>query len=372
MKIKVYAIGTVLLLSSSQSFAQPTGDLPTTEQFVSLLTTCAAGSGIQISGELQGSFQSIYQGIVTNADDFRLITSADFLDSLPPEDQLEGYRLYQECVLSILTRNTSEKDEIPNVIELPTELVTFGEPLEIRAKTVIASESVIRAFPTGTRAAPGNDGANGPNGANGANGSGGAGGDGHAGGAATSGQDGDAAGPVTIIAENFVGSLTIFNNGMAGGPGGAGGAGGNGGYGGQGSSSVSGLFDCSSGPGNGGPGGSAGGGGDAGRGGDGGSGGVVTIRFDKVATGSTLTITSLGGVEGQSGAPGRAGQPGIGGPRGNTGGNCGGGGRTKGADGVPAPNGRALGGGQPGIDGQIEVVIGTETFVGTKEFTRGF
>lgn len=347
-------------------------ELPSTEQFQSLLTTCAAGARIEIDGELRGSFASVYEGAQTEASGFRLITLTDFLTVLPEQDRLAGLRLYNECVLKILRGDLSEEDTIPEVVELPAQILTNGEPLTIRAVTLIANDTEIRAFPAGSRAANGNAGSNGDNGSNGANGSGGAGGNGDPGGAGNAGGNGQNAGLITIEAGMLIGNIEIFNNGVAGGNGGPGGVGGSGGAGGQGTSSASGLFDCRRGPGNGGAGGNAGVGGDGGRGGNGGDGGTVSVRFDTVADGSSLTITSQGGAAGRPGNPGQPGAPGRGGPRGNSGGNCGGGGRVSGSDGVPAGAGRSLGAGQEGADGQIEVIVDGETSLVTGNYADQF
>lgn len=365
-------MASCLMLLPSYGTAQSSNELPTTAQFQALLTTCAAGSRTEIDGVLTGSFTSVYEGATTEATGFRFLTVTDFLNSLPSEHKLEGLKLYYDCVESLLRGEPTNEENIPEIVELPSELVTFGQPLVIKAVTLVARNTEIRAFPSGTLATAGSTGTNSANGANGANGSGGAGADGRPGNAGGQGSDGQSAGQITIEAETLVGDLRIFNNGVGGGNGGPGGAGGSGGAGGQGSSSVSGLFDCSSGPGNGGPGGSAGAGGDGGRGGNGGSGGTVTVRLETATEGSTIAITSIGGVLGQPGNPGQAGTPGRGGPRGNTGGNCGGGGRVAGPNGAPANSGRNLGPGQTGIDGQIEVIVGTQTFIGTREFSQAF
>ena len=148
----------------SIDYVRAQSDLPSTEIFQSLLTTCAAGARIEIDGEIRGSFASVYDGARTSGNDFKLITISDFLSALPEEDRLDGYRLYSECVLKILRGDLSSGEEIPEVVELPSQILTSGEALVIKAVTLIASNTEIRAFPPGNRAASGVPGANGANG----------------------------------------------------------------------------------------------------------------------------------------------------------------------------------------------------------------
>lgn len=346
--------------------------LPTTEEFNNLLSTCAAGARIEINGEIRGSFTSIYNRTTTDAKNLKIVTAADFLSSLRPEDKLAGFNLYYKCVVGILTGKPPNEDSALTNIDLPASIETFGKPLVIKAKALTASDSEIRSFPTGSRVATGRSGQNGANGGNGAAGGGGKGGDGTPGGEGASGGDGASAGDVRIEAETFTGNLRIINSGQIGGPGGNGGSGGTGGAGGRGSDSVNGTFDCSSGPGNGGQGGNAGAGGDGGRGGNGGSGGTVVLKIGSVSPGSSITIISSGADGGSAGAPGQAGAFGMGGPMGGTGGHCGGGGRGPGANGVTASGGRQFGEGQKGINGQIEVTIGGQTSVVSGQYSKKF
>ncbi len=350
-------------------------DLPTTEQFQSLLTTCAAGANIQIDGELRGSIAEVYEGAksTTEGRSFKFLTVAEFLKVLPEKDRLAGFKLYNNCILEIMNgKKAGEIEEIPEIYELPTTLFTYGKPLHIKARTIIASDSEIRAFPAGSRANDGSSGTSGNNGGNGSHGSGGAAGHGTNAGAGGNGTNGLSAGEVRIEAQQLIGKLRIINSGSVGGNGGLGGNGGHGGAGGKGRNSVNGIVDCSSGPGNGGSGGNAGNGGDGGRGGNGGNGGPVVIDIQKAEPGSSLVIASKGSPGGAAGATGRAGNSGAGGPRGNTGGNCGSGGRGPGANGATANNGRTLGTGQAGIDGQIEVSVAGKISVVSGTYSQAY
>lgn len=345
----------------------------TLEEFNNILTVCAAGANISLTGEIKGNFESVYKDKVVDAKGATFITSADFLKSIPEKDRLEGFRLYQACVAGILAGSITTSSPKPqtNNMDLPSTLETFGKAYDLKAKALTANTE-IRAFPAGSRAGNGSPGANGNNGSNGAEGQGGRGTEGGPATAGGDGKDGQAAGEVRIEADSFTGNLRIVNSGQPGGLGGPGGAGGRGGVGGRGTDSQNGVIDCKAGPGNGGQGGNAGAGGDGGRGGNGGVGGTIILKFASVTPGSTINLTSNGGRGGAPGEPGPAGTAGQGGPRGNTGGKCGGGGRSAGAPGADSSAGRKLSEGQNGPDGAIELTVGDQTFTATGTLTKKF
>jgi hypothetical protein len=374
MKLQSLIIGGLLLtpvIASSQQSRVDT--LPTTEKFRESLNLCAAGAGLIIDGQMKGSLTEVYSGArrTIEARGFKILNEVEFLNALPPEDRLEGLKLYHLCIEKIIGgEDFSKADEIPEVYVIPDKLITYGKPFHLKAKTIIANGSEIRAFPVEHKAsdvAPGRSGENGSNGANGSGGAAGHGGNGTNGNQGVNGQD---AAEIRIEGEQLIGKLRILNNGGSGGNGGAGGNGGNGGAGGGGRSGVSILVDCRSGPGDGGPGGNAGSGGDGGRGGNGGGGGSVVIDIAKAEPGASLVITSSGGAPGVGGAAGVAGVAGRGGPRGSAPAPCIAGGRGPGADGAAGQSGRPLGGGQKGNDGQIEVSIGGQVSVVSGNYSK--
>lgn len=376
MKLKSLIIGGLLLIPTVASSQPNNADtLPTTEQFREMLNTCAAGAGLEIDGQIRGSLTEVYSGAkkTIEARGFKVLSAGEFLKALPPEDRLEGFKLYQSCIEKIIGgEDFSQGDEIPEVYVIPDELITYGKPLHVKAKTIIANGSEIRAYPVGYKAPAGASGRAGGNGSNGANGSGGAAGHGGNGIDGSHGSNGKDAGEIRIEGKQLIGKLRIINNGGNGGIGGAGGNGGNGGAGGGGRSGVSGAFDCKSGPGNGGGGGNAGSGGDGGRGGIGGAGGPVIIDIGKAEPGASLMITSSGGAQGIGAAVGREGAAGRAGPRGGAPGLCSGGGRGPGANGVAGQPGRSLGDGRKGADGQIEISIGGEITVVSGKYAKTY
>ena len=197
--------------------------LPTPEQFDSLLTTCAAGAKLDVDGKLRGSLKDIYSSNKSEIEAQKFVRSVapTFLEKVPDADKAKVYELYVTCIQRILSgQKEFSQVEIPSVIELPSQITTFGKPLNIKAKTILAKDSVIRSFDGSSRGSKGVDGAAGNNGNPGANGSGGQGGNGTDGGSGMGGLPGASAGEIGIEADEFIGQLHIVNSGMAGGNGG--------------------------------------------------------------------------------------------------------------------------------------------------------
>jgi hypothetical protein len=82
--------------------------LPSTEEFQSLLTTCAQGSDLQIDTDIIGSVTSIYRGERTKGV-ASLKSQTRFLELFPPEDRLEAAKLYQACIINFLNRSPSSQ-----------------------------------------------------------------------------------------------------------------------------------------------------------------------------------------------------------------------------------------------------------------------
>lgn len=91
----VFSLGTLIpCVSSAQEF-------PSTEQFHSMLTGCAAGAGIDVSADLVGNISSIYEADRTNGHAI-IKSQSQFLNSIPDADKLEVYRLYTACIKDIV------------------------------------------------------------------------------------------------------------------------------------------------------------------------------------------------------------------------------------------------------------------------------
>jgi hypothetical protein len=365
--------GLTLIISVSPAKADVV--LPTPEQFQSLLTTCAGGAKIDVDGKLRGSLTDIYASNKGEIEAQKFVASVPttFLDKVPDADKAKVYEVYVTCIQRILSgQKEFSQVEIPDVIELPDQLATFGKAVKLKAKKILAKDSIIRSFDPSARGSKGPDGTPGNNGSPGANGSGGQGGSGTNGGNGLSGSPGSSAGEIEIEADKFIGNLRIINSGMAGGNGGNGGNGGSGGPGGSGSNGQSSAFGCKAGPGMGGGGGNAGSGGDGGQGGDGGDGGTVAVKFAKVSPGSSVSIEDIGGQPGLPGQGGRQGPPGKGGPRGSSPGLCNSGGRGPGADGASGNPGRTSAPGRSGQDASIDLNIAGNSTLVTGKFSKMF
>jgi hypothetical protein len=97
----------ILILALGTSFSVRSVDaegLPTTEQFSSMLTNCAAGSNIDVKADLIGSIATIYNGQRTQgAASFQ--SSTEFLKLIPENSRLEAYRLYTQCIKDIISKH---------------------------------------------------------------------------------------------------------------------------------------------------------------------------------------------------------------------------------------------------------------------------
>lgn len=74
--------------------------------FESALTTCAAGANIEISADLIGSINTIYDGGSTQGT-AKLRNMGAFLEALPEADRLKAYELYTKCIKSFLDQQSS-------------------------------------------------------------------------------------------------------------------------------------------------------------------------------------------------------------------------------------------------------------------------
>ena len=120
-----------MLSIPSRVFAQ----LPDTDEFMGMLTACASGATTKFDANLIGSIKQLYDG--QGADGHAsLETQSDFLKLLPDKDKLEGYRLYTECIKSIVADPSGNKAELQrnflNTFDFSTTLdkvkEVFGAP----------------------------------------------------------------------------------------------------------------------------------------------------------------------------------------------------------------------------------------------------
>jgi tetratricopeptide (TPR) repeat protein len=142
------AIGLSLLLSTprAQSQVAPKTEksqtqtaLPTTEIFMNLLGTCAAGMNLQIGAKLIGSVKEFYEGQKTEGSAF-LENAPDLLKLFPDTDKIVAYRLYLDCILKIVgapkeEANGPKKEVCINVfLECAADLKKTGSSSEQSCK----------------------------------------------------------------------------------------------------------------------------------------------------------------------------------------------------------------------------------------------
>lgn len=93
MRTEVATIGLLVALGAP-AVAQP---LPTTEEFLNILTVCGAGSGIDLTADIEGSIRSLYDAERTEGTARRQII-AGILELLPEDQRLAAYTSYLDCV----------------------------------------------------------------------------------------------------------------------------------------------------------------------------------------------------------------------------------------------------------------------------------
>lgn len=90
---------------SSPTIAQT--NLPSTEQFMNALGTCAANMNLRVSADLLGSVKSIYEGAKTQGNAI-LQNAPEFLKLFPEKDRTTVYKLYIECITKFIGAASSD------------------------------------------------------------------------------------------------------------------------------------------------------------------------------------------------------------------------------------------------------------------------
>lgn len=123
-----------VVLFADSAFAQ-TNRLPSTEQFMNTLGTCAANMNLSLSGDLLGSIRSFYEGKQTQGK-MALQNAPAFLSLFPENERTKAYTLYVECVTKIISGSRSPADTPPQCTN------TFNE---CRDSFKISSEAAVSA-----------------------------------------------------------------------------------------------------------------------------------------------------------------------------------------------------------------------------------
>jgi hypothetical protein len=92
---------TVLLLGAGASSLAQQRALPSTQDFMNILTVCGAGSSFKVEGDLRRSAESIYDKGRTEGKAVQEII-ASITAQLPEQSRVEGYKIYSECVGGII------------------------------------------------------------------------------------------------------------------------------------------------------------------------------------------------------------------------------------------------------------------------------
>jgi tetratricopeptide (TPR) repeat protein len=107
MKISIFSatLFSIWVGVANPSFAQTT--LPSTEQFMNALGTCAASMNLKVSADLLGSVKSIYEGAKIQGTTI-LQNAPEFLKLFPEGERTTAYKLYIECITKILGTSSSD------------------------------------------------------------------------------------------------------------------------------------------------------------------------------------------------------------------------------------------------------------------------
>jgi hypothetical protein len=108
--------------------------LPSTAEFMNVMTVCGAGSRVKIDANIEGSVSSIYQKERTRGRALQEIITK-IIDQLPAADRAEAYRHYLDCVLAALQAKTPVKITEIDVINTTYALPENEEVIELLRKS---------------------------------------------------------------------------------------------------------------------------------------------------------------------------------------------------------------------------------------------
>jgi len=106
-RVGILAFLISALVASNDTLAQ----MPDTEAFMGMLNACASGASTEFDANLVGSIKGLYEGQQSKGF-AKLKTQTGFMELLPEKDKLEGYRLYTECIKSIVTNPQENQAEL--------------------------------------------------------------------------------------------------------------------------------------------------------------------------------------------------------------------------------------------------------------------
>jgi hypothetical protein len=97
MKIATFALLAAHLCIHAEARAET---MPGTEQFMNMLSTCAAGMNLNVTADMVGSIKTFYEGNKTQGS-FKLQNMPEFLKLFPENERTTAYRLYTDCLVKM-------------------------------------------------------------------------------------------------------------------------------------------------------------------------------------------------------------------------------------------------------------------------------
>lgn len=116
-------------------------NLPTTEQFMGMVSACATSNKIQISGDLEGSVKSFYEGVKGNGQ-MSISQSSEFLSLFPEAQRTDAYKVYINCILSVTSSYQNALVQAADVRLLRNDVPASG--LDVDSFIALSEDAIKR------------------------------------------------------------------------------------------------------------------------------------------------------------------------------------------------------------------------------------
>jgi tetratricopeptide (TPR) repeat protein len=103
----------------------PEKPLPSTEEFMGIISACATSNKVEIGGALRGSIRSFYDGQRT-VGDLIFQQSSNFLNLFPENQREEAYKIYTGCVKQLVHAKGAPVGLVASDVKLIRERRSFG------------------------------------------------------------------------------------------------------------------------------------------------------------------------------------------------------------------------------------------------------
>lgn len=117
-------------------------NLPTTEEFQSMLQGCAIGANIEVSADLMGSIATIYQGDKTQGK-ASIRSQTEFLKLIPEKDRLKAYELYTACMRDLLGRQPQVDSSRSHIASFRTDIRALSDSKKLREFIISNKDSMV-------------------------------------------------------------------------------------------------------------------------------------------------------------------------------------------------------------------------------------